>query len=146
MARFTVAGRATIAGTATLPLVSLYATASVRPRIAEIHLFNTTTTAVAVAVNRLSTTGTQGAGLLEIAEGFPEHPALATAHAGHTVAPTITAGAIRQATLGAAAGSGVMWSFGPFGLQITNATTAGVGVIIPTGTGQILDYTIVWDE
>lgn len=146
MARFAAAGRATIAGTSTLPLVSLYATATVRPRIAEIHAFNTTSTAVNIAVVRLSSTGTQGAALTAQAESFPEHPALGTPRAGHTVAPTIVTGPVRQATLGAAVGSGVMWSFGLMGLEIQAATTNGVGIIVPNGTGQILDYAIVWDE
>ena len=49
MARFSVSGRATIAGTSALPLVSLYATAAVRPNIVEIGLFNTTATEACVA-------------------------------------------------------------------------------------------------
>lgn len=146
MARFSVAGRATIAGSSTLPLVSLYATASVRPRIAEVHLFNTTSTAATYALQRLSTTGTQGAGLTEVQEDTPEHPPLATGFAGHTVGPTITAGEIRRATLGAAVGSGIMWTFGTRGIAIAAATTNGVGVTVPTGTGQVVDYVIVWDE
>ena len=150
MARFAVAGRATIAGTSALPLVSLYQTAAVRPRIMEVHLFNTTTTAVTVCLQRLSTTGTQGAGLTEVAENYPEHPPLATAFAGHTVGPTVTAGEIRRATLGAAIGSGIMWTF-PDGVHVspttgTAATTNGIGVLIPTGAGQVLDYVICWVE
>lgn len=144
MARFAVSGRATIAGTSALPLVSLYATATVRPKIVEIGLWNTTANALVVALNRLSTTGTQGTGLTEIPEDDPSHTALATAFAGHTVGPTI-GGELRRATLGAAVGSGVIWTFSP-GVLIDSATTNGAGIIVPTGTGQILDYYVAWDE
>jgi hypothetical protein len=144
MARVAVAGRATIAGTAALPLVSLYGVSTVRAKISEIGVFNTTAVAVAVAVNRLSTAGTQGAPLTEVATDEPEYTPLATAFAGPTVGPTV-GGAVRQASLGAAIGSGVIWTF-PERLEIAAATTAGIGILIPTGTGQILDYYIVWDE
>jgi hypothetical protein len=46
MSRFSISGRATIAGSSTLPLVSLYATTAVRPKIVEVGLFNTTSTAL----------------------------------------------------------------------------------------------------
>lgn len=143
MARFSASGRATIAGTSALPLVSIYATAGVRPRIVEVGIFNTTSTALVVSLNRLSTTGTPGTGLTEVAEDSPDHTALATAFAGHTVGPTV-GGEIARASLGAAIGSGVIWTFG--GIEIAAATTNGLGVIVPTGTGQVCDYRITWDE
>jgi hypothetical protein len=146
VARFSVSGRATIAGTATLPLVSLYATAAVRPRIVEIGLWNTTATAVTVSVNRLTTVGTPGAGLTEDCDSMPEQAANATGFAGHTVAPTI-GNEKKRATLGAAVGSGVIWTWAEGDpLVIAAATTNGVGIIVPTGTGQILDYSISWLE
>lgn len=143
MARFAISGRATIAGTSALPLVSLYAVAGVRPTVVEIGVWNTTSTALVVAVNRLTTAGTQGAGLTEVQEDSPDHTALATGFAGHTVGPTI-GGEIRRATLGAAVGSGVIWTFKD--VEIPAGTANGLGLIIPSGTGQILDYHIVWDE
>jgi hypothetical protein len=144
MARFAISGRATIAGTSALPLVSLYATAGVRPTVVEIGIWNTTGTAVAVALNRLSTTGTQGAGLTEVAEDSPDHTPLGTGFAGHTVGPTV-GGEIRRATLAAAVGAGVIWTFAP-GVEIAAATTNGLGLLIPTGTGQVLDYYLSWIE
>jgi hypothetical protein len=143
MARFSVSGRTTIVGTSALPNVSLYATAAVRPRVVEIGLFNTSSTACVVALVRLTTAGTQGTGLTEVAEDSPDHTALATAFAGHTVGPTI-GGELRRASLGAAIGSGVIWTFS--GLEIPAGTGNGVGIIVPTGTGQTLDYSIAWEE
>lgn len=144
MARFAISGRATIAGTSALPLVSLYATAGVRPTVVEVGFWNTTSTAVAVSLNRLSTAGTQGAGLTEVTEDSPDHTAIATGFAGHTAGPTI-GGELRRATLAAVVGSGVIWTFAP-GIEIAAATSNGLGLIVPTGTGQVLDYYVSWVE
>jgi len=143
MARFTCSGRATIAGSSTLPLVSLYATAGVRPKVVEVGVFNTTSTALVVALVRLTTAGTQGAGLTEVGEDDPAQTAIATGFAGHTGGPTI-GGELRRASLGAAVGSGVIWTFS--GLAIPSTTGDGIGVYVPTGTGQVCDYSITWDE
>lgn len=146
MARFTISGTATIAGTSTLPLVSLYGTAGCRPAIVEIGLFNTTSSSVVVAVSRLTTTGTQGAGLTEDADDQPENTAIATGFAGHTVAPTIT-GEKKRGVIAGAIGAGIIWTW-PDGnrLVIPASTSSGVGVYVPTGTGQVLTYSISWIE
>jgi hypothetical protein len=143
MARFSISGRATIAGTSTLPLVSLYATTAVRPKIVEVGLFNTTSTGLVAALVRLTTTGTQGTGLTEVPEDDASRVAVATGFAGHTVAPTI-GGEIRRGSIGAAVGAGVIWTFS--GVDIPNTTGDGVGIYVPTGTGQVLDYSLTWVE
>jgi hypothetical protein len=144
MARFSISGRATIAGTSALPLVSLYAVSGVRPTVLEVGVFNTTSTALVVSLNRLTTAGTQGTGLTETPEDSPDHAALATGFAGHTAGPTI-GGELRRATLAAAVGSGVIWTFAA-GVEIPAGTANGLGLIVPAGTGQILDYHISWSE
>lgn len=146
MARFVSGARATGAGSATLPVGSLYSGTSINPRIREIGIFNTTSTAVAVALCRLSTTGTQGAGLNENALDSSSTTAACSAFNTHTVAPTLTEFGYR-ATLGAAIGSGVVWTFNnDVGITTTLGTTNGLGIYIPTGTGQVLDFYFVWDE
>jgi len=145
MARF-AAGWRTGAGSTTLPIASLYAPANNQLVIYEIGVFNTTATAVAVAVQRLSTTGTQGAGQTEIGIDDTIATAVGTAFTTHSVAPTITAGFIRAATLGAAVGSGVIFTFSERGLRIPQGTTNGIGITIPTGTGQIVDCYWEWSE
>lgn len=146
MARFAVGGRTTIVGTNLLPNVSLYAVAACRPVIVEVGLFNSSSTAVNVALQRLTTTGTQGTGITVTREDDPDQVPLATPFNGHTAGPTITAGLIRNADLGAAVGSGVIWTFGPKGLVIPAGTANGIGVTVPTGTGQTLTYYIAWEE
>lgn len=145
MARYSIAGRSTIAGTAVRALASLYAAAGSGFKLREVGVFNTTSTACAIALVRLTATGTQGAGLTE-AEYDQDAPApAATGFAGHTADATVGQ-VLRQAALGAAVGSGVIFTFGDTGIVVPAGASGGVGIIIPTGTGQICDYYFDWDE
>jgi hypothetical protein len=126
-------------------MLSLFATAAVRPRIREIGATNTTSSALSIAVARFTNATGVGAGLVEGGEDDPLKVAVATVFAGHTADGAIGA-ILRQATIGAAVGAGVIWTFGGNGLEIPEAATAGVGIITPVGTGQICDLYIVWDE
>lgn len=147
MARFST-GVLTTAGSTTLPIISLYGSATVTPQIVEVGIFNTTTTAVALKLVRLTTTGTQGTGLVEAPLNPEINPptALAAAFGTHTVAPTLGNDLGYRGILGAAVGSGLIWTFGGRGLSVTVAANAGVGVIVENGTGQACQAYIVWDE
>jgi hypothetical protein len=144
MARCAVATRTSAVPT-TVRGPSVYATTGVKPRIREIGVFNTTATACAVAINRASATGTQGAALTEVCLDDDVHTIVATGFNTHTADATVGS-AVRQASLGAAVGSGVIFTFGNGGLVLDNATTAGIVITCPTGTGQHLDFYIEWDE
>lgn len=150
MPRFS-AGVRTGAGSTTLPLISIYSGAASTGVIREIGLFNTTATAVEVYLRRLTTTGTQGAsqtiGRHNPKKGAPS----CTVHTTHTVNPTLGNQLGYRGVLGAAIGSGVIWTFGDDGIMVAaqdaaEAVTNGVGVLIENGTGQILQAYIVWDE
>jgi hypothetical protein len=148
MARFSAAWRTNGAGSTTLPIASLYATAAVRPRIVEIGVFNSTGTAVNLKLARLTTTGTQGSTITAAYEDDNSQAAVATAKDTHTVGPTIS-NAIRFFNLGAAAGSGAIFTFGggkTSGLVIPNTTGDGIGLVVSSGTGQICDVFFTWDE
>lgn len=123
----------------------MYSTAALKPRIVEVGVFNTTTTACAVALCRATATGTQGAGLTEVCETDDSVVITATAFNTHTADATV-GGAVRQASLGAAIGAGVIWTFPDTGFVLDNATTSGLVITCPTGTGQHLDFYIVWYE
>lgn len=142
MAIYSVAGRTSAVPTAARG-PSVYATTAVKPQIRQIGVFNTTAVACAVAVCRASATGTQGAGLTEVCESDDVHVAVTTGFNTHTADATVGA-AIRQATLGAVVGSGVVFTFDD--LVLDNATTAGIVITCPTGTGQHLDFWITWQE
>jgi hypothetical protein len=96
-----------------------------------------------VALVRLTTATGVGAGLTEVPEEDSSRVAVATGFAGHTSGPTI-GGEIRRGSIGAAVGAGVIWTFS--GIDIPNTTADGVGVYVPSGTGQVLDYSITWVE
>lgn len=146
MGLYAVGARAAGVGSATLPIGSLYSAAAVNMRIREIGVFNTTSTAVAVALCRLSTTGTQGAALTE--QGLDASAVTSSCQAfnTHTVAPTLADLGYRT-TLPAQAGAGIIWTFGgDVGLNANVGTANGIGIYIPTGTGQTCDWYIVWAE
>lgn len=146
MARFSSAWRTGGAGSTTLPIAGMTATTGVRPRVREVGVFNTTTTAVAVALRRITAIGTAGATQSVIYESDSAQTALVTPKDTWSVTPTFVTGNARVATLGAAAGSGVIWTFGPDGLVIPNTTGDGIVIAILTGTGQICDVSFSWDE
>jgi len=145
MPRYTASAR-----TAALPTAargpSLYNIASLcSPKIREIAVYNTTTTAVAVSVNRLTAAGTQGADITEAKHDANGPAADATAKQTHTA--DATAGEeICRCSLGAAIGAGMVWTFGDTGLVIPAGTANGIGILLPVGTAQHLDFVITFDE
>lgn len=145
MARYAVAGRSTVAGTSARAHASVFASASVGGKVREVGLFNTTSTAFAASLARFTNATGVGAGLTE-AEYDEDAPAPScTGFAGHTADGGVGQ-VFRQCSLGAAVGSGVIWTFGDTGLVIQPGTANGIGPLVPTGTGQIGDYSIDWDE
>lgn len=146
MARYSVGARAAGAGSSTLPVGSLYAAAAVNFRLREVGIFNTTSTALAVALCRMSTTGTRGSTLTTQSADGSGVASSATAYNTHTVGPTLVDMGYR-ASLGAAVGAGVIWTFGgDVGLNVNVGTANGIGIYIPTGTGQVVDFYFCWDE
>ena len=144
--RCSVAGRSTVAGTTLRAVASVFGTATKGFRLRECGVFNTTTTGVAVALVRFTNATGVGAGLTAVQWDVQHDPApLATPFAGHT-ADGAVGSQIRQASLGAAIGSGVIWTFGDVGFAINIGTANGLGIICPTGTGQILDFYYDWEE
>ncbi len=144
MARHAVAGLSTVAGTTVRAVASVFSIAANGFRLREVGVFNSTVTSCTVALCRFTNATGVGAGLTEV-DYDPAVPALATGFAGHT-ADGAVGGNIRYAHLGAAIGSGVIWTFGDSGLIVAVGTANGIGVICPSGTGQILSYYFDWDE
>lgn len=124
---------------------SIYATTGVRPQIRKIEAYNTTATAVSVAVVRATATGTQGTALTELCISDDAMTVVTTGFNTHSADATVSA-PITRAPLGAAIGSGVQWTWGPGEFVLDNLTTAGVVIILPTGTAQHIDFTFEWDE
>jgi hypothetical protein len=145
MARYSFGMRGTVVGTAARAMASIFATASGGFKLVEVGVYNTTTTAVTIALARFTAAGTPGAAQTEGEYDNDAVPPLATVFAGHTADGTVGQ-ILRQATLGAAAGAGVIWTFGDGGIVVPSGTANGIGIIVPTGTGQICDIEYTWTE
>lgn len=126
---------------------SVYAIASKGFRVREIGVFNTTSTAAAIGVAIASAAGTQGAALTEVTwdKGINNTAPSATGFNTHTADATVGS-CIRQASLGATVGSGVIWTFPDEGIVIAPGTGNGIVIVCPTGTGQVCDFYIDWEE
>lgn len=145
MARFS-AGALTGAGTTALPLIALVGGTTVVARIREIGITNTTATAAAYKLCRLSTAGTPGATITQAAlPGFDPATSLVTIRNTYTVAPTITDLGYR-AQLGAAIGSGFVFTFDDWELTTAAVANSGIGVVVENGTGQPLQVYMKWYE
>lgn len=148
MSRFSIAGRSTIAPTANRAGASVYASASKPIYIREVGIYQTVATAQIVGVARFTTATNVGAGLTENSED-PTYGAvaLATGFAGHTNTGGVGA-VLRQIGLPNVVGSSIIWSWhlNRRGLLVPKGTANGFGIITPSGTGQVVDYYIVWDE
>lgn len=140
------AGALTTAGSTTLPIISLYAAASVGGAVREVGLTNTVATAVAQKLARLTTAGTQGTGLTESKHNPDSAAASCTAFNTHSAGPTIGDDLGYRSAIGAAVGAGVIWTFGDVGIRIPVGTGNGVGVVPENGTGQAMQAYVVWDE
>jgi hypothetical protein len=145
MPRCSFGMRGTVVGTSARAMMSIFSTASGGFRLVEVGVFNTTTTAVAIALARFTAATNVGTGQTEGEYDTDAVPPLATVFAGHTGDGTVGQ-ILRQATLGAAAGAGVIWTFGNGGILGPSGTANGIGITVPQGTGQICDLEFTWDE
>lgn len=147
MTRYT-ASALTTAGSTALPIASLYGGTTVRPRLRELAVFNTTATAVQLKLVRVTTTGTQGAALTEMTLIPDDLPAasLAQAFNTHSAGPTITAGDLYRIQLPAAIGGGVVLTFPDQGIGIPATANNGLALVVSAGTGQACEVTWIWDE
>jgi len=148
MARYSAGWRTGGAGSTTVPVASIYGISGKGGRIREVSAFNTTTTACAIALRKFTSAGTPGTGQTELPHDDAAWMSAAdcTCFDTHSAGPTITAGNLRVASLGAAIGSGIIWTFGDNGIVIPAGTANGIGIVVLTGTGQILDVDFTWDE
>ncbi len=150
MSRYS-AGIRTTAGTSLQPMMSLWSAAGSSGWLREVGCFNTTATAVEIFLTRLTAVGTAGASITPVLYNVNGPPALCTANTTHSVNATYGDDLGYRAVLGAAVGSGVIWTFGDTGLMIgqndaLTVVTDGIGISLETGTGQICQTYFIWDE
>lgn len=147
MARYSAGTRSTGAGSTTLPVAGLVPAANNDIYVVQVEVYNTTATEVSVALRRITSAGTAGSTVTSIPWDPDSTASTATAKDTYTsTGPTITAGNIENGLLGAAKGSGIIWTFPDRYLRIPKGTSNGIVIIPSTGTGQILDWVIHWTE
>jgi len=144
MSRFSIAGRSTVVATAARAGASLFSIAAKGFTLREFGVFNTTAVAFAASLVRFTNATGVGAGLTEV-PWDPDDVAQITGFAGHTADGAVSA-PFAHMPIGAAVGSGLIFTFGDNGIKVLKGTANGIGIICPTGTGQIFDYHMVWDE
>ncbi len=147
MSRHSLGFTPTGPGTSLLPQSSIYASANARIILREIHVIQTTTTAVELAVQRLSTAGTSAAQTGEGKWDVDTPNREATIRDTHTsTGPTITAGEIEAILLPGIIGSAWLWAFDGSGFIIPIGVANGAGVVVVNGAGQVVETTYVWEE
>jgi hypothetical protein len=142
-----VAGTRTGAGSTTLPIISVYAASGSGLVFREAGMFNTTTTAVALKMVRLTSQATPGSALTaaEYDGTFPN--AAATPFGTHSsTGPSLGDDLGMRDACGGAVGAGCKFTAAGRGVVVAAGTANGVGAIVATGTGQITDAYLVWDE
>ena len=145
MRLYSAGATSTNAGTAARPVGGLMAVASREGFIREIGIFNTTAVACAFRIARVTAAGTPGTALGEERYETTDVAADCTAFNSWSADATISADSLRRIQLGAAVGSGGVFTFGSRGIHIPAGTANGVG-IVPIGTGQVVEFYIDWAE
>ncbi len=146
MARNSTGERATGIGSAALPIGSLYGVAASGCAVRQIALINTTAIACVYELVRLTSTGTQGAALVEAEWDEERNLPLCQGFNTHTVAPTLGKKLGILFTIGAAVGAGHIETFGDSGIVIPSGVANGLGILLKTGAGQIVDFYFHYDE
>lgn len=151
-----VVAPSTGAGSATLPVASLYnGSATAGLWVAFIEVRNTTATAARGVIAKLTSRATPGAAITEAEFVDADTNNTAEAFNTHTVAPAL-GGSVASWSVEAGAGKKDLTDFTDFdagpdfeqnerGLYIPPGISNGIGVL-PIGTGQVLDVTFEFLE
>lgn len=145
MAIYTASIRGT-AGTTARPMMSVFAIAARGCFIREAGVFNTTATSLSVMLCKFTAVGTPGSAITIAPWDIEQPVANMTPFTTHSADATLGT-QLNRAMLGAAIGSGVIWTFwSGRGIHIPPGTGNGVGLIVATGTGQVCDHYMTWEE
>lgn len=140
------AAGATIVGTAARPIAGLLMTATVSGVLREVHLFNETVTACTYGLYNF-TGGTAGTDVTERKHRRNAPASSCQAKNGWTADATIGEFTGYAFELGAAIGSGGIFTFGDEGLEGELGATSGLGIVLIAGApASGPRWCLVWDE
>lgn len=144
---FSASSVCTGAGSTTLPCMSIYASANGGGIVRKITVYNPTSSAVDIAVRRLTTAGTQGASVDELNWQDSPAPECQVVQAHSSTGPTLTAGFFDRYQFPASMpGATMVWTYEGSGLVIPKGTANGIAIIPGAGTGQLVGVTFQWEE
>lgn len=138
------AGRATVVGTSLRSIATLYATSTFGARVREIGICNFAAVAATFALAEFGATTNRGTVKTAVNEDL--NPTQCAVYDGHTADGASVGVPFRQITLPAAVGATMVWTFSEGGFQIPIGTANGLGIIVPSGTGQLVDFWFKWEE
>jgi hypothetical protein len=144
VAEYTCGMTASIAGTSTLPILSIAGSSTFSAILLSFSIWNTTAVACAYRLVRF-TGGTAGAGQTEIKTRLLAPAASATVAAGHTAAVTVGDDLGYRVYLPGTIGAGAIVPLGGGIETPTSGTTPGIG-LVSIGTGQICEIMYRWSE
>jgi len=139
------------AGSATLPIAGLRSGAAAnRLIIREIKLFTEVANSAIIRIVRISTAGTGSAVTTNLMNPGNAAAVGTAVHTYSSTAPTITAGDVDRAMVGAAIGSGFVYTYygEGKGLWIDGAASNanGIAVIEQADTANTYTGTFIWEE
>jgi hypothetical protein len=139
------------AGTATLPIAGLRSgTAANFPIVREIKLFTQAANSAIIRIVRISTAGTATAITENNMTPTTTAPTATAVHTYSSTAPTIVAGDVDIGMVGAAIGSGFVYTYygEGKGLWVANAASdaSGVALIEQVDTANTYSGTFIWEE
>lgn len=144
MAVFSAGMTAAGAGTTVRPVFGVLATATATPRLREVSMWNTTAVACTYRLVQV-TGGTPGATVTAYEHRQNGPPALCLAKQLWTADATVNSDTGYRMVLGAAIGSAAILTFPEWGVSCGLGATIALG-LVPVGTGQVCEVTMVWDE
>lgn len=113
--------------------------------VVEVGIEATSVSPTQVALARVTTAGTTGTALDELVWGG-NPSAVAVASQAPSTNHTLAAGYYRIANLPVAIGAGIIWTFGPRGLQFAGGTGDGIALILPGGSDVAINWYFDWLE
>lgn len=146
MARYG-SGFLTTAGSTTLPICALVGSANKPARLRELGFSNTTATACAVKLARISTAGTPGTAGANAPLDLDATAAVSSFRNTYSsTAPTLGNDLGYRYAVPAAIGAGTIWTFEDWKMVTLLAANAAIALMVENGTGQALQVYAIWDE
>lgn len=113
--------------------------------ITEVGVESTVAASSTVALRKFTAAGTAGTGITAIIWDDDGQAPAASGSQVPSTDHTLTTGNLRTSHLPAAIGGGVIWTFDP-PLRVRGGSGDGITITLPSGTDQVINFYIDWEE